>query len=669
MPVTKARKNHALRACLSSLLLSRFVVLAIGCSFALMACGPKGLAELKAFRGKVEKSKSTEKSWSEAALGATFHFGDAVRTNAKASARLRIVGGSQLEMAESTTIRFGAATVSEATYAIDIEAGEAELIGAAGGSKIQLDVGLASLASNSRLRLRPDGGTLTVDVLVGSAVIDSGQNPIELRVGSRVTIDIGGSIVERPVIPDAGVDVPDASATVTDAGPIDIDASALDASVAGSISATLSGRGAKIRTDPEEDWERVEEGEKQFAPGTSVKLPRRAKLELQRGDERANIAGPALIVVAPAGGELLALQNGTGVIHGTSTDVRISVPGGVIVARRASGAGSRGEIRIRGRDTLVTPKSGTLILEGKKGGREHIGLGESATLRSIGGIEVKGRAPKRADFSITAGESATIHDPKPPTAIRVRFGKLCPEEGVVEISSRSFKRSSALTRGKQSAIVRIRGSQRYRIRCIVDGALQSKVQKKGRLRVRRDSGVRPLPRKPTHNYVDADGRRYTVLYQNHLPKLTFRWPRQTARGSYTLNIKPSSGSLTSLTTSQPRYTMGSGKLREGTYDFWFQLGAARSTTSKLKIEFDNASPTAHIRSPKPGAEWGGTVTASGAALRGWAVSLHGKKLLLDRHSRFSTTVSKPGNGEAIAIRFAHRARGVHYYIRRSGGKK
>ena len=636
-------------------------ILLIGVLGGCNKCGgdSQSIAKLARLNGSVEHNKRDKSSWDPSKVGVEFRFGDGIRTHINSTARLAITGGTSLEMEESTTIRFGASTVEDASYAINIEAGEAQIVGGRGGSNVQLDVGLARLSSNGRLRIRPQGGTLEVNVMVGSATIDSRKELITLNEGDSVIVDVGGSIVEslRPPEQDAGLE----DAGIADGGLLD---AGLDAGIGDTyIQAVLTGKGARAQKDPDSPWEKLTAGEMSFAPGTSVKLPRKTRLNLQRGEERAQVTGPALLSVAPSEGELLDLKKGAGTIHGTQTDVRIVVPGGVIIARRARGDGSKGDIRVRGKDTQITPRSGTLAIEGAKGGRESIGIGETATLRRAGGIEVEGRAPKVANFSLAAGENATIHDPRPPTEVRIRFGDLCSDEGVVEVSSGSFKRSTSLTRGKGSAIIRFVGSKRYRIRCITDGVLDSKVVKTGRLRVRRDSGVRPLPRKPTHNSVDADGRRYTVLYQNHLPKLTFRWPKQTRQGAYVLNIRPKRGSLTSFTVTQPRHTVGSGKLREGSYEYWFERQGTRSKTSLLTIEFDNASPTAHIRNPSVKESWGQTIEVSGAVLKGWSVSIRGQKLELDRHSRFTTSVAKPANDESIAIRFAHRKHGVHYYLR------
>ena len=92
------------------------------------------------------------------------------------------------------------------------------------------------------------------------------------------------------------------------------------------------------------------------------------------------------------------------------------------------------------------------------------------------------------------------------------------------------------------------------------------------------------PRRPPRNLVDADGRRYSVLYQTVLPILTMRWPGTSAPGPYTVTVQATSGSRRVRATALPKHTFASGALDEGSYRFWFKAAdGSRSPESTLQI--------------------------------------------------------------------------------------
>jgi hypothetical protein len=181
--------------------------------------------------------------------------------------------------------------------------------------------------------------------------------------------------------------------------------------------------------------------------------------------------------------------------------------------------------------------------------------------------------------------------------------------------------------------------------------------------VRRDSGRQALPRRPSRNFVDADGRRYTLLYQNILPIVTFRWPNAPSASSYTLHV----GDQTYTATS-PSHTLESGDVPEGTHRISFEAGGQRSQVTTLRIGYDNATTAAFIREPEPGAALSGTAHVSGTCITGCSVSAGGVDLPLDGAQRFSGDVPVPTDLDALAIRITHPRSGVHYYLRRTGGR-
>ncbi len=88
--------------------------------------------------------------------------------------------------------------------------------------------------------------------------------------------------------------------------------------------------------------------------------------------------------------------------------------------------------------------------------------------------------------------------------------------------------------------------------------------------------------------------------------------------------------------------------------------------SPITISFDNAAPTAVVKTPRDRSfAPGQTVAVSGIALPGWRVSALGEPLKLDDHNRFSGEIRPGADAAAIAVRFEHGERGVHYYLRRA----
>ena len=196
-----------------------------------------------------------------------------------------------------------------------------------------------------------------------------------------------------------------------------------------------------------------------------------------------------------------------------------------------------------------------------------------------------------------------MHDPGAPTGVRIAFANLCPGEGEVEFSG-SARKKGARSRGTGSAlIVAGPGANRYKIRCVDDNGAGD-VRAQGVISVARDSGAAQLPRKAPHNTIDADGRRYTVMYQNLLPQLTVGWPTAPTGRSFILHVEPERGQSRTVDAKTASVKFPSGQLGEGTYSLWFETRddvAHSSPKTTLRIDFDNAAPAAHIQEPPAGA--------------------------------------------------------------------
>src|SRR5882724_625724 len=210
------------------------------------------------------------------------------------------------------------------------------------------------------------------------------------------------------------------------------------------------------------------------------------------------------------------------------------------------------------------------------------------------------------------------------------------------------------------------GKNRYRVRCLGEGE-SPEPRGEGTVSIAKDWGTADLPRRAPRNTIDADGRRYTILYQNLLPQLTVGWPSAPAGQSFFLHVQADQGEARTLPARTASVQFVSGKLGEGTYTFWFEASsdpAHSSPKTTLKIDFDNAAPRAHIQEPAAGTPISGAVTVAGVAIEGASVSVSGFDMPLDAQYRFRGPASpKPGEA-SLAIRIAHPTHGVHYYLRR-----
>jgi hypothetical protein len=210
------------------------------------------------------------------------------------------------------------------------------------------------------------------------------------------------------------------------------------------------------------------------------------------------------------------------------------------------------------------------------------------------------------------------------------------------------------------------------VRC-VDGGVSGEAKQTGTIQILRDGGAAPLPRSAPHDFIDADGRKYSVLYQNVLPQITVRWPHAPDQAS-SLHLERGAGKVETVRAPSGMAALPAGAVEEGSYKLWFEADAdpaTRSPDTTLKIAFDNAAPAAEVLEPVEGQAATGTVHVAGIALEGAQVSVNGVAVQLDPEFRFRGDVPAPtGGGEgdrSIAIRIAHPLRGVHYYLRTLGG--
>jgi hypothetical protein len=290
------------------------------------------------------------------------------------------------------------------------------------------------------------------------------------------------------------------------------------------------------------------------------------------------------------------------------------------------------------------------------------GRGADTGRRARGPARGAGRATGPADLTVPAGESAVIHGRRTPVTVRLRLPPGCQAGGVVVIADRRSGRVRQRVAATEEAVVRLAGgAHRYRFDC------RRRRLTAGTLVVRRDAGLARLPKLAPVSSIDADGRRYTVLYQNRLPALAFQWPGAPPSDGYTLHVE-SAGRTHTWPATAPPLTLPSGTLAEGQYRWWFTTadGARKSPPTALAVRFDNAAIAAQVQSPRDGAPPSpdGRVDVAGVAMQGSTVAVGAEILPIDAQGRFKGRVPGPTDDRSIAVRTEHPRSGIHYYIRR-----
>ncbi len=272
-------------------------------------------------------------------------------------------------------------------------------------------------------------------------------------------------------------------------------------------------------------------------------------------------------------------------------------------------------------------------------------------------------APDRVDVTIAAGESAVLHDGKSSLWVRLRFDHLCPGQGSVETGREGHAREPVS--GAGTAVLRLRtGKEPYRVRCAGDPA-SGTPRASGVLSLVRDSGEVPLPARVGANVIEADGRRYTILYQSRPPALTLVWPAAPAGvKGLELHVQSPSGTRT-LPAKDARHRLASGALAEGIHTWWYATADGReSAKTTIALRFDNTAPTAQFFKAAPAADHAGAVAVDGVTVPGAVVSAAGKPIDVDEHGRFRAALAPLEGDSAVAVRLEPVRGRVHYYIRR-----
>lgn len=621
----------------------------------------RALAELETRQGRVERNQAqAPQSWNAAEPGTDFYLGDAIRTAQASSASLRLDGGGRLTVRQNSVVRFASRRPNPKNKAFELETGQALLEAGDAELALIMEIGTAHLAARSQLLLSRTGtATLQFDVTVGRAQIETTEGDHEVAAGQSFTVSVGRAVIEHV---DAGIRarteaMAAADAIVTNNLPGTDPGTLADptgtASTTG-LAVLVSGSGVTSKGPANDKFERVDPGETRIPFGTTLRIDKHSEVALQRDHARVVLMGAGDYHLGSNDGQL-EIRSGSASVTGP---IRIQLPGGLIETREDTLAVLDVMGKRRGR-LRVNRGSATLSSEQRS---MRVAAGEAAELNPDGSIRIDGRGLNYADITILAGESLTIHDPLPPTAVRFRFGSTCPAGSVIREGSQSKKQFATGTDATSLALDV--GRHEYYLHCLDDQGISADVAARGTVNILRDAGTRPVPDAPPISSVAVDGRNYTILYQNQLPSVNVVWPGAPDAVSYQLLVKSRNGTK-SYPSKAPRYSFRSGALSEGLHTIHFEGGDRTSRHTEVTISFDNAAPTASLMTPvNPKISPTGEVVLLGVAQPGWRVEVGDQEVVQDAQRRFRQPLAASAGERAVAVRLVHPTRGTHVYLRR-----
>jgi hypothetical protein len=616
----------------------------------LVACRPgsDAIAELSEASGPVERQDGSA-AWQRAPIGTRYFLGDAARVQ-NGRATLQILGTTaHIAMRDGTVLRF---TGKPGAIRISVEQGAIALTG---NGDYALDVGNAGKVklSDGTVAITSSGpGRSIVELTLGKGQVEANGQTLDLAIGQPREI---GPEARPPV--DAGVDAP--APPVVDAA-VDAAAEPNAEPSAGNATIEVTGRRAELRAAGQTAWKPLPAGAGAVPHGSAVRLGPGTTARLSGGGMTLDLASGARVKLDDGDALGFALEAGGAQIAATHP-AALALPGGAIALAGAAGTAAEARLDATPRDTKVSVVRGGSRLTGEPGAELAMTRGETALLTRSGAIRVLEAIPAYFDFRVAAGESLTIHDPKPPTAVQFQFDGKCPDGGIIELDRDPRFRTAKISAGHDFANAMIAsGAWSYRLRCTSrdteGGAVAS-----GRISVVRDDGRRPLPKAQGVNDIDADGRTYRISYQSAIPNVVVHVKNFGA--AHRLHLA-SAGKEQTFESATPAITVPGGQLREGTYTYWIDRdGVKQDKVSTMIIDFDQTAPQVYIESPINGQPWTADIDVRGAVLPGWSAAVEEIAIPIDKQRRFTAKVGAP-SGRALAIRLSHPLRGVHYYLRR-----
>jgi len=524
--------------------------------------------------------------------------------------------------------------------------------GAWGGAKRGTAFYDVRLSRNGTVRITATpGGPSTVELTIGEAQVSTvGGETINLVVGKP--IDIGLDVAVTPILADAGV--PDAAVALADAATPDAPPAADGTTAA----IDVTGKRVEVLLPGETTWTKLPAGAGNLPKGAKLRLGTGSTAKLVSLGTTLDLGGGSRVTIADDLSFVVEVGEARALATSAST---VQLPGGSLALAGTSETPAEAKLGV-GRDTKITMTRGTGKLVGMTGSELDMNRGESATLAKSGTIRVLEAIPKYFDFRMAAGESLTIHDPRPPTAVQFQFGGKCAQGGIIEMDRDARFRTARTSSGREAANLLVGpGTWAYRLRCTTGGSEGAAVAS-GRVVVLRDEGRRALPKVPPLNAIDADGRTWRISYQSQIPNLQVNV--RGAGSTFRLHLAQG-GKEDTFDAQKGSIVIPGAKLKEGEYAYWFDVdGKKQPKVSTLKIDFDQTAPQVYIEAPPNGKPWAGDVDVRGAVLPGWTAAVDGVSVPIDKARRFSAKVQPPAAG-ALAIKLSHPQRGVHYYLRRS----
>lgn len=596
--------------------------------------------------------------WEHAKAGARFSLGDGLQTTAPSQATLDLTGGGQLRVRPGSRIRFLVDGAGAGESAIDVQTGEALLMSGVAELRLRTHVGLAVISPGARILLARIGESINYDVEVGEARFRSAQGEeVVLRAGESMDVEIGMASLRRK----GGQDV---------APP---DAGAVEPVPASPVIASVESNGVLTRARdarPGSSWQPLPRGERALEIGTQLKLPTGTSVLLTRGADKARLTGAGEFVVG-AGVVLVETKQGGVHVDANGGDVEIIVPGGVIVAR-ASDGGSSAQVQVGATSGSVFVERGSVAFKNADesveltGGEQHKFAFAAIGEEPLDDPSAVTPGPDYANIGVRAGESFVVHAPDVPVAIAFDASHKCSGQVALELVAAAGAKGRQRGQGEGRAnLLFPAGTRAYTARCVDAKGAPGQVVARGSVQVLQDAGTRRLPPRAPTSEVEADGRTYSVYYQNQLPDIRIRWPNPPKATAFTLEVDGKAQPL-----DKAEHVFRSGTLRDGTHKLAFLAGERRSRTTTVEVSFDNTAPTASLSAPGDRSfAAGGTVMIEGVVLPAWKVTVDGGTITMEGAERFvgqvATTSAKPD----VAVRLTHPRLGTHYYLRRAAGSR
>jgi hypothetical protein len=586
-------------------------------------------------------------NWELSGVGTQARAGDALRTDNRATARLTLADSSELTLQPDCLLRFRP-TQDGSTPEFDLLHGEAFVQSFDRELPVHTTVGVATLKPGARLQLQRTGDTLQFLLHVGEATFRTiDGSDVELKKGDTLKLEIGAAII-RETASGLAASVPKERANQT-------------------LLLEVPQGGVKARGPHEHSFHALPSGTNTIAPGTALSVAPGSRAILRRADDSVELFGAGDFRVT-GDGPLVTTKRGKLHFQSKSGDIVVVVPGGKIVARAADG-GSEADLEVgassgrldvaHGRVTWSAgdsdkqiapgePLEWSLPADGAETDRTDDKLGAD---RRDGPEQTKG--PEQVSFTVPAGESFVVHSPELPVALGVTAPSQCTGDALVELNNGArFRGTGVVKIWLESA------TRSYSTRC---ADKPGKTSVRGQVRVLEDAGTRKLPARPPTSNVEADGRGYTIYYQNQPPDIHVGWPNAPDTTAYALDVDG-----TALKLKAPEHTFTSGSLADGQHRLTFSALSRRSRTTAVEVRFDNTAATASLNTPQDrGFVVGAEVEIEGVLLPAWKVSVDGGSIEKVGDSRFRGRITTTSNAPDFAVRLSHRKLGTHYYVRRA----